>query len=98
MPATMRFLIYTAHPKRNTEASGKYAGADVACWIRTDDAQTARRQAKRLIQSHGWIVGQLEDERAITREDYTESADGLPHFEQAQVDGEVAVFFTSPLK
>jgi hypothetical protein len=94
----MRFLIYTAHPNKRTDASRKYAGADVACWINSDDRLEARRKARHLIEMQGWIVDRLEEERPIARGDYAESSDGLQHFEQAQIDGEVAVFFTSPLE
>jgi hypothetical protein len=92
----MYFLIYSAHPNKGTEAHSKYSGADIACWIKTNNRESARLRSRRLIEGRNWTIDRLEEEHPMSRK-MAESSKGLQYYEQALVDGEVLVFFTSPL-
>src|SRR5436309_3308397 len=92
----MRFLIFSVYPKPNTSEHARYAGADAACWINVKSKETARRKARLMIERQGWVVEKLEEEKLLSRKDYSNASDGLKYFDQAVTDGEVVVFFTSP--
>ena len=92
----MYFLIYSAHPNIGTEDHQKYSGADIACWINTKNREAARIKSQQLIEARKWAIDSLEEEYTMTRE-LAESSKGLQYYEQALVDGEVLVFFTSPI-
>ena len=67
----------------------------VSCWIQRDTQDHAAAVARGWIGDEDWTIIRTEHADLITRE--TQLPDGLQYFEQAEIDGEVFVFFTSPI-
>ena len=67
--------------------------AFVSCWIKDLVRDSALEKAISLINAHGWVVATIVEDYQISREDYLLKPDGLQYYEQALIDGEVAVFF-----
>ena len=85
---------FEVKPKPTHPKFGHYAGAMVSCWIQRDTQDQAAAVARRWIGDEDWTIIRTEHADLITRE--TQLPDGLPYFEQAEIDGEVFVFFTYP--
>jgi hypothetical protein len=91
----MYFLIYSAYPIKGTEEYRKYAGAQIACWINTNDREVARTKSRRMVKQTNWKIDTLEEEHPLSRK-MAEASQGLRYYEQALIDDEVIVICTSP--
>jgi hypothetical protein len=63
----MYFLIYSAYPKKGTNEYERYATAHIACWINTNDRETARSNARRLVERTNWMIDKVEEDYSLTR-------------------------------
>jgi hypothetical protein len=52
--------------------------------------------AKGWIEDQAWVALSLEAQYPISEETYREKSEGRQYYEQALIDQEVFVFFTSP--
>jgi hypothetical protein len=86
---------FEVRPKRTHPKFGHYACAMVSCWIQRDTQDQAAAVARGWIGDEDWTIIRTEHADLITRE--TQLPDGLQYFEQAEIDGEVFVFFTYPV-
>lgn len=91
-PLGIQLVFYVC--ARVTRDNGQNV-AFVGCWIADAAADRAQSRAVEIIQECEWQVAEVMDVRPITRDDYADDDEGLPFFLQAEVDGEVCVFFTS---
>jgi len=73
----------------------EYAGAMACCWIQSDTLPDAESAAREWLTKEHWVIVATEDAGVITRE--TQLPDGMPYFEQAEIDGEAFVIITSPI-
>lgn len=73
----------------------EYAGGMACCWVQRDTLPEAESVARRELADQHWTIVTTEDAGVITRE--TQLPDGMRYFEQAEIDGEVFVIFTSPV-
>lgn len=85
---------FEARPKRTNPRFGVSACAMVCCWIKRDTQEQALAVALGWIGDEDWTIIRTEFAGPITRE--TQLANGMQYFEQAEIDNEVFVFFTSP--
>ena len=86
----MLFLMFRARK----HGRGKVGFA--SCWIKESDLETAKRKAKDLILGVGWNAEQLLEVHVLERDNYSVDDKQLRYFDQACIDGEVAVIFTTP--
>jgi len=92
----MYFAIIEARPVKRTPGFDRYAGAQVACWVKTLDPTAGLRRAKNLIQQAGWSVVDIIEEKIVSSEIYSEDHEFRKYFEQALIDEEVCVIITYP--
>ena len=94
MHMPMFFFQFEVRPKQTHPKRTEYGGAMVNCWIQRDTQSQAEAVARGWIGGEDWRIVSVEQASLITRE--TQLAAGMQYFEQAEIDGEVFVFFTSP--
>lgn len=92
----MQYLIIDAAQDPTFAHDKVYGGAMVGCWIKNQTKTNAYLIAKGWIENHGWVSLSLEDQYPVTEEDYKVKSEGKRYFEQALIDDEVFVFYTSP--
>lgn len=92
----MQYLIIYAAQDPTFSQATEYAGATVGCWIKNHTKKNAFLIAKGWIEDHGWVVLSLEEQYPVSEETYRQKSEGWQYFEQALIDDEVIVFFTSP--
>jgi hypothetical protein len=86
---------FKAHPKHTNPGFGKYAGATVCCWVHRETQDEAAAVARGWIGDEDWRITAMEYASQITKE--TQLPDGMRYYEQAEIDGEVFVFYTWPM-
>jgi hypothetical protein len=79
------------HEIKEVSSTGSDAYASV--WINDPNRENALGKATTLIEAYGWSVADVVEDYPISREDYANKPEGLDYYEQAVIDGEVAVFF-----
>jgi len=89
----MRFFIMRVLAPPQGNGSEAPSEAFASCWINDPSREIALTKATTLIRSQGWSVVEVAEDYPISREDYTLKPEGLEYYEQAIIDGEVAVFF-----
>jgi hypothetical protein len=67
------------------------AAAEVHCWIKDQTQRNAMHIAAGWIAEHGWVLGELLEQRSVTRADF-QNTEYLQYFEQALIDGEVFLY------
>jgi hypothetical protein len=92
----MQYLVIDAAQDPTYAHKEQYGGATVGCWIKNQTKKNACLIAKGWIEDHGWVALSLEDPHPVSEEDYGEESEYRRYFEQALIDEEVFVFFTSP--
>lgn len=85
---------FETRPKRTHPKFGVDA-AMVSCWIKRETLADAAAVARGWIGDEDWRIIATEHAALITRE--TQLPGGMQYFEQAEIDGEVFVFFTAPV-
>jgi hypothetical protein len=65
--------------------------AEVHCWIKDQTQRNAMHIAAGWVAEHGWVLGELIEQRPVTRKDF-ENTEYLQYFEQALIDGEVFLY------
>jgi hypothetical protein len=73
------------------EADLTGATAEVHCWIKDQTQRNAMHIAAGWVAEHGWVLGELLEQRAVSRRDF-ENTEYLQYFEQALIDGEVFLY------
>ena len=92
----MQYLIVDAAQDPTYAHERQYPGATVGCWIKHQTKRNAYLIAKGWIEGHGWVPLSLEEQYPVSAETYRVMSEGRKYFEQALIDEEVFVFFTSP--
>ena len=92
----MQYLIIDAAQDPTYPHEKQCGGACVGCWIKNQTKKNAYLIAKGRIEERGWVVLSLEEQYPISAETYRDKTEGRQYFEQALIDEEVFVFFTSP--
>jgi hypothetical protein len=87
---------YEAMPKQTHPKHAEYAGAMICCWIQRETQADAESVARGLIGDKDWRITKMEHAGLITRE--TQSSEGMQYFEQAEIDREVFVIHTWPIR
>ena len=65
--------------------------AEVHCWIKDQTQRNALHIAAGWIAEHGWVIGEVIEQRPVTRADFADT-DYLQYFEQALIDSEVFLY------
>ena len=86
-----------ATPKPSSDDYGKTDGAFAACFVSTDDPSEAEAEARALLETIGWDTDELEEVRAVIRDDYEGDATALERFDQAILDGIVITLHRWPV-
>jgi hypothetical protein len=93
----MYLVSLEAHPKPDSERYGQISGAQAVCWVDTDDAGEAERRSRATLAEAGWDTEEVEELRAITRDDFIHAAVSLQRFDQALTDGIAVSLHTWPV-
>jgi hypothetical protein len=91
------FISLELAPKPSHARYGEVDGAFASCWVNEPTPVLAESVAREGIEAQGWDVVELDEFRAIVREEYVEHLERLALFDQASVDGIVITFHTWPL-
>jgi hypothetical protein len=92
----MQYLIIDAAQDPTYAHEKQYAGGTVGCWIKNQTKKNAYLIAKGWIEQHGWVPLSVQEQYPVSPETYQSKSEGRRYFEQALIDDEVFVFFTSP--
>lgn len=92
----MQYLIIDAAQDPTHHHDKEYGGATVGCWIKNQTKKNAYLIAKGWIEENGWVPLSLEDQISVSERDYEGKAEGRKYYDQALIDDEVFVFYTSP--
>ncbi|OAI55959.1 hypothetical protein AYO49_05020 [Verrucomicrobiaceae bacterium SCGC AG-212-N21] len=87
----MYFFQTKVRPKDTHPKIGEYWGAMVNCWIQRESQPEAEAVARDWIDAEHWHLTEFEEAMVITRE--TQQPGGMQYFEQAEIDGQVLVFY-----
>lgn len=93
----MWFFNIEATPKPDTEQAGKLGGAYINCWINSQLQDGAELLAKFYIEEAGWTPKQIEDSVWVEKEDYTDGAENLKYYLEAEEEGASFVFHHWPV-
>jgi hypothetical protein len=83
----MYFIILEATPQRTHPRYDEFGGAFAACWVATDDAATAEREARAVLADAGWTAKAVDEHYPVERERYEGNAESLGWYDQAARDG-----------
>jgi len=88
----------TPDPEKEIAAEARdSAGAYVVCWIDFPDLEGAKALCRFYIEGAGWLQGEIESEKVVTLEDYSEEAEQeISYFHQAVADGYCLSFYLYP--
>jgi hypothetical protein len=89
---SLYLVSYDAEPLPSSENFASCSGAAVNVWVKSPTEQEALAIASREVQEAGWRIITTGRIRRTVRTDYADAPEGLPHFEQALLDGVVFVF------
>ena|SRR5687768_14396837 len=89
--------MLSATPKPSNNAYGETDGAFAACFVSTDDPEEAEAEARALLETIGWDTDELEEVKAVSRDQYEGDAAALEHFDQAIIDGIVITLHMWPV-
>lgn len=78
-------------PAQSDEELAGAKFAEVHAWIRDQTARNAMHVAEGWIAEHGWVVTDVIEQIAVTRDDFVGS-EYLPYYEQALTDAEVFLY------
>ena len=89
----MEFTVDGAEPVQPNDdpEMGDAKTAEVHCWIKDQTQQNAMHIAAGWIAEHGWVIGEVIEQHAVTRADFTDT-EYLQYFEQALLDSEVFLY------
>jgi hypothetical protein len=92
----MWFLRTKARPDPSSDFAARYGGANVCCWIDTNDEGEALAAADDMLRFYGWLMSvYLQESHPVLREN--QPAKSLPYFDQAKKEGFAHVAITWPL-
>jgi hypothetical protein len=92
----MYFVILEAAPRPAHPRHAEFGGAFAACWVATDDAVFAEREARAVLADAGWDVLGVDEHYPVDRARYVGNADLLALFDQALADGVAITLNTWP--
>jgi hypothetical protein len=87
-----------ALPNAGTDDFADFGGAYVNVYVSEASEAAALASAQREITEAGWSCKTVEKVAYVTREDFSDSDEGIESFEQALVDGVVLDFHTYPVE
>ena len=85
----IHFLKFEAAPSPESSDATRHGGAFVLCWIAAPSIELADEQARREIESWGWVIKIVLERSRRTADDYINDDEHRRFYEQALVDGEV---------
>ena len=94
----MYFFQISVRPKETNPDKRRYGGATVNCWILRHELEQAAVVARGWIADQDWRIETISIARMMTKEQQAEFPEGIPYFDQAEIDREVFVFHTWPIK
>jgi hypothetical protein len=80
-----------APPSEDDSDMGDAKTAEVHCWIKDQTQRNAMHVAAGWIAEHGWVIGEVIDQRPVARADFADT-EYLQYFEQALIDSEVFLY------
>src|SRR6478735_587102 len=83
----MYFIIIEAKPQRTNPRYDDLGGAFAACWVATDDADTAEREARSVLADAGWDAKSVDEHYPVERDRYLGNAESLGWYDRAVADG-----------
>jgi hypothetical protein len=83
----MYFIILEATPQRTHPRYAEFGGAFAACWVATDDAAAAEREARSVLADAGWDAGAVDEHYPVERARYLGNPESLGWYDQAARDG-----------
>jgi hypothetical protein len=86
-----------ALPLQGSANADAYEGAYINVYVVSSSEGAAIESAKREVAESGWRTCQVEKIVFVNREDFVAGSDGVKYFDQAQIDGVVAVVHTYAL-
>lgn len=82
------FLKFRVYPTINNENYDSIETADVLCWIREDDPNSAFRKAEFYISKSDWNIATiLQNSIAVNSDDFFGKDLGLENYEKAKAEG-----------
>jgi hypothetical protein len=87
----MQYIHAAAEKLEGAEEEGGAKFAEVHAWIRDQTARNAMHVAEGWIAEHGWVITDVIEQTAVTRDDFADS-EYLPYYEQALTDAEVFLY------
>jgi hypothetical protein len=94
----MYFIILEAKPQRTHPRHDELGGAFAACWVATDDAETAEREARSVLADAGWDAKSVDEHYPVERERYLGNEEALGWYDRATTDGVCINLNTWPRK
>jgi hypothetical protein len=88
----VHFFVIEAFPKPNSKWYGKVDGAYVSCWVNNPVRDAAEAEARALIEDHGWDADETDTADWLDDDHYGPGQSAKQYFDQAKIDGIVAVF------
>jgi hypothetical protein len=94
----MYFIILEAAPRRTHPRYDEIGGAFAACWVATDDADAAEREARAVLADAGWDAKRVDEHYPVDRERYLGNEESLAWYDRAAADGVYINLNTWPRK
>jgi hypothetical protein len=88
----VHYFVIEAHPKPGSELYGRVDGAYVSCWVNNPIRDAAEAEARALIDEAGWDAEATDTADWLDDDHYGVDQPEREYFEQARVDGIVAVY------
>ncbi|MDF1503847.1 hypothetical protein [Roseisolibacter sp. H3M3-2] len=83
----MYFIIIEAVPRPAHPRRDEFGGAFAACWVATDDAVVAEREARAVLADAEWEPRDVEDHFPVERAQYVGNDELLALYDRAVADG-----------
>jgi hypothetical protein len=90
----MWYLQVSARPVPLSLQAAEFSGAFINCWIDAETEGAAIQLVRDVLKSDGWLVDSIRESYPVTRE--TQSAKGMPYFNEAEQVGIATLAFTWP--
>ena len=91
----MKLTFVINHELRAVRADAAVGGAFATCWVVANDLAEARQRVDVELLGAGWRILTTTDERLVRRDSLAHGTER--YFDQAQLDGVVAVLDAFPL-
>ena len=90
------YIRYECIPTAESNDYKDTGGAFINCWVKAASIEAAKNMAENAISENQWKVLKLEESFPVTIENYIEEEELLEFYQQAEIDGEVYVYYSWP--